>query len=391
MKPNRVSILVFLFLSFIPLSAFAQQGPIMLSGNRSLRIVEAGKAYSMAEFTPQMPLKIEVQGPGRLIVYIKTAVYQKYNGLPAFRLFVKKDGSITNQYLFPKTTRSNASFEGIKDYSPSAEMNSIPIDVPEGVHTYEIYLSQKPYIIGLASFGYTPQPAAAQAPAARQGSFMYARNQSSSEHGGAGKWFYIKPYGMAGDVYEQGTNNNSVYGGIGINADLFVQKHIAVSGIVNYTDADQSYLVWRNLPLPLGAGMYVVNEQTLLIQGVVSYVPVHDDRTIVMIGAGWGDLELINPAFPGEVDGPLVSALFERAMVKGIRLSFRPSYMQDVSNISANTNSMLGTPSGFLMYPVGLAFGIASGISIEVGYDGRLLTFQDTNRFYNGGFVAALF
>ncbi len=393
MKPNRVSILVFLFLSFIPLNTYAVQGPRMLSSNRSLSIIEAGRAYPMAEFTPAMPLRIEVQGPGKLTIYIKTAVYRNYAKLPAFRLFVKRDNYMTNQYMFPETTRSNATFQGIKDYNPSVQTNTIPIDVPEGVHTYELTLARTPYIIGLASFGYTPESpeqGTRQAPSARRGSFMYA-NRSSSGRGGAGKWLYIKPYGMVGDVYEQGTNSDSLYGGFGVNADLFIQNHIALSGIVNYTDADQSYLIWRNLPLPLGAGMYIVNEQTLLIQGVVSYAPVHDDRTIVMIGAGWGDLELINPDFPGEVDGPLVSALFERALTKGIRLSFRPSYMQDVSNISANTNSILGTPSGFLMYPVGLAFGIVSGISIEVGYDGRLLMFQDTNRFYNGGFVAVLF
>ncbi len=391
MKPNRVFILVFLFLSFIPRTSSAQQEPRLLSGNRSLSIIEAGKVYPMTEFTPRMPLKIEIQGPGKLVVYIKTAVFKNYASLPGFRLYVKRDDYLTNQYLFPATTRSSAAFEGINDYNPSVQTSTLQIDVPQGSHTYEIYLAQKPSIVGLASFGYTPeQLSPRQAPSARKGSFLSARNQTSGNRGSE-KWLFIKPYGMVGDVYEQGTNSDSVYGGIGVNADVFLQKHIAVSGIVNYTDADQQYLVWRNLPLPLGAGLYVVNEQTLLLQGIVSYAFLHDDRTILMAGAGWGDLELMNTTFPGTVDGPVVSVLFDRLLTHSIHLNIRPSYMQDVSNVSASTDSLLGNPTGFLAYPVGLAFAIASRVSFEVGYDGRLLMFQNTNRFYNGGFVAALF
>ena len=199
MKPNRVSLLVFLFLSFIPLNAFAVQGPRMLSSNRSLSIVEAGRTYPMVEFTPAMPLRIEVKGPGKLTVYIKTAVYRNYAKLPAFRLFVKRDDSLTNQYMFPETTRSSATFQGIKDYNPSVQTNSLPIDVPAGMHTYELYLAKTPSVIGLASFGYTPESpeqGTRQAPSARRGSFMYA-NRSSSGQEGAGKWLYIKPYGTA--------------------------------------------------------------------------------------------------------------------------------------------------------------------------------------------------
>lgn len=390
MKLNRIPVIAFLFLSFMPLNVFARQGPRMLSGNRSISIVEAGKVYSMAEFTPRMPLKIEIQGPGKLIVYIKTAIPERYRSLPAFRLFVKKDDASTNQYLFPVTTHSNASFEGIKNYNPSAQMNSIPIDVPEGMHTYELYLSQSPYIIGLASFGYAPletgtAPATGIRRITREGPYGYTKEE------GHGKSFYIQPYGMVGDVYEQGTNNDSIYAGAGANVDIFITGKIALSSMINYTDADQEYLIWRNLPLPLGAGMYVVNEQTLLLHALLSYVLLHTNRNIIMIGAGWGDLELINDAFPGEVNGPVVGALIKLGLSESTSLNIRPSYMQDVFNTAANTNSILGTPYSLLLYPAGLAFNIMPGVSMEIGYDGRLLTFQNTSRFYNGGFIAAVF
>ncbi len=390
MKPNRVSFLVFLLLCFIPLTAFAQEQPRMISGNMSLTIREGARAYSMAEFTPRMPLKIEVKGPGKLVVYIKTAVYKGYETLPGFRLFVKRDNYPTNQYQFPATTRSSASFEGVKDYNPSVQTSTLQIDVLRGVHTYEFSLPQTPSIIGLASFGYTPEHEVEPVPPARRESFLYAKSHAA-EGSGAGTWLYIKPYGMVGDVYEQQTNSDSVYGGVGVNADIFLEKHLVVTGIVNYTDADQRYLVWRNLPLSLGAGMYTVNEQTLLIQGIVSYAILHDDTTILMAGAGWGDLEIMNPSFPGRIDGPVVSVLFDRVLSHGVHLNIRPTYLQDVTNGAASTNSLLGTPYGFLAYPVGIAFAVASGVSVEVGYDGRLLMFRDTNRFYNGGFVAALF
>ncbi|MGC8580313.1 MAG: hypothetical protein ACP5MB_09690 [bacterium] len=391
MKLSRGFIAVFLLFSFLPFKVYAEQGPRLLTRNRSLNIVEAGKVYTMVEFTPGLPIKIEVQGPGKLIIYIKTAIYYKYANLPAFKLFVRIDNYLTNQYLFPATTRSGAYFEGVKNYSPSIQTSSLPIDVPDGVHTYEIFLANKPYIIGLANFSYTPnQVAEKPVPEARKGSFMYSRTSSAGKSPSE-KWFYIKPYGLFGDVYEQGTNNNSIYGGVGVNADIFLQKHLAISGIFNYTDADQRYLVWRNLPLPLGAGMYIVNEQTLLIQGIVSYAFLHNNKDIGMIGAGWGNLQLINPTFPGEVNGPLVSALFDIALSRTININFRPSYMQDLSNISASTNSILGEPFSLLMYPVGLNFSLSNSVSLGIGYDGRLLSFTHTNRFYNGGFVALIF
>jgi len=388
MKPYRVFILVFLCLSLIPLKAFAQNEPLMLSGNRLLRIIEAGKVYPVAEFTPRMPLKIQVQGPGRLSVYIKTAIYHTYAKLPAFKLFVKTDNYLTNQYLFPETTRSNTYVEGIKDYSPSLQTNILPIDVPDGVHTYELFLANQPYIIGLASFTYTPyQTGEKKIPIARQEGFYKETSYTKSGI----RWFYVKPYGLIGDVYEQGTNNNSIYGGVGIDADIFLQRHFAISGIVNYTDAEQRYLVWRNLPLPLGAGMYIVNEQTLLVEGIASYAIVHNNDNIAMIGAGWGNLQLINSSFPGEVDGPLVSVFFDIELSSLVHFSFRPSYMQDISNTSASTNSILGTPYSLVLYPAGISFRLSRNASIEIGYDGRLLTFKNTNRFYNGGFVAAVF
>ncbi len=388
MKPSRGFIIAFLFLSLIPLSVFAQQGPRTLSDNRSLRIVEGGRVYPMTEFTPRMPLRFEVRGPGKLVVYIKTAVYRKYTVLPAFELFVRMDGSRVGEYRFPPTTRSNLTFEEIKNYRPSRETDSLPIDVPEGVHTYEVSMAERPYIVALASFGYTPKPAARPAPAKKPEGFGYG---SGTYGQGYGKGLYIRPYGLLGDVYEQGTNNNALYAGVGINADIFIDKRIAISGTINYTDANQTYLVWRNLPLPLGAGMYMVNEQTLLLHALFSYALLHDRRNIIMIGAGWGDLELINPSFPGEINGPVIGALVRVGVFGNTTFSFRPSYMQGVANVSASTNSILGTPSSLVLYPVGLAFRLSQALSIEIGYDGRLLAFKDTNRFYNGGFAAAVF
>lgn len=390
MKLNRSLILVFLFAVLVPLCAYAQEGPRALSSNRILRIMEHGRVYSMSEFTPDSPLKLEVTGPGRLTVYIKTAVPSQYKRLLAFRLFIKRDNSRINQYLFPATTRSTMTFEGVSNYNPSVEASSIAIDVPGGKHTYEIYPQEKPYIVALASFGYTPEQVAKPAPApqARPESFGY----NPAAHGpDTERTLYLQPYGLVGDVYEQGTNNNSLYAGAGATADLFFNRHIALSGMINYTDAEQAYLEWRNLPLPLGAGMYVVNEQTLLVHALVSYVIMHSRKNIAMAGAGWGDLELINPSFPGEVNGPVIGALVRIGLLDNTSVSFRPSYMQDVSNLSANTNSMLGTPYSLLLYPVGLSFHLSRGVSIEIGYDGRLLTFKDTNRFYNGGFAAAIF
>lgn len=373
MKTNRTLITVlFMFLNFIPLNAFAQQGPRMLSNNRSLRILEAGKSYSMVEFTPQMPLKIEVQGSGKLTVYIKTAVSQRYSGLPAFRLFIKRDGHITNQYMFPKKTRSNSLFEGIKNYNPSAEINSIPIDVPEGVHTYEIYLSQSPYIVGLASFGYM-QLAVRHISMAREKSISHITRTESYGHGYKkeyAKSLYLQPYGIAGAVYEQGTNNDFVYAGVGVNVDVFITRKFAISGMINYMDADQEYHIWRNLPFPFGVGMYIVNEQTLLVHALLSYGFLHTDKNTLMFGAGWGDLELINDILPGEVNGPVVSALLKLGLSESTSLSIRPSYMQDVFNTSVSPNSILDTPYSLLLYPVGLVFNLSSGISAEIGYDG---------------------
>lgn len=389
MKLKSGNTILFFLLVLLPLSAFAQQGPRVLTNNRMLNIIESGKVYPMVEFTPKIPLKIEVKGPGKLTIYIKTAVYYRYTTLPAFKLFVKTDNYLTNQYLFPQTTRSNASFKGINDYNPSIQTSTLPIDVPAGMHTYEIFLSNKPYIIGLASFSYSEQAPVKKAPVARGESFMYS--SAHSVRNSSEKWFYIKPYGLVGDVYEQGTNNNSIYGGVGVNADFFLQKNLAVSAIINYTDADQRYLVWRNLPLPLGAGMYIVNEQTLLLQGIVSYAFLHNSNNIGMIGIGWGNLQLINPNFPSQVNGPLISALFDIALTQVMHINFRPSYMQDLSNTSASTNSILGEPFSLLMYPVELNFNISNSVSLGIGYDGRLITFKNTNRFYNGGYVALVF
>jgi len=422
MKPNMALIITFLFVNFIPLGTFAQQspqqGPRILSNNIFLRILEAGKSYSMAEFTPQLPLKIEVKGPGKLTVYIKTAISQKYSGLPAFKLFIKRDSYITNQYAFPKTTRSTFSFEGIKGYNPSAEVYSIPIDVPEGVHTYEIYLSQSPYIIGLASFGYTQLAVRHISMARPKGTNSIARNgpDGQGHEKGQGKTVYITPYIMAGAVYEQDTSGDSVYGGIGANADVFINKYLVVSGMIDYSDAAQRYLSLSNPSLPPGTNAYIVNEQILLIHALLSYAFLHTDRNILMLGAGWGDLEMINDLLPGDkngfvvsalfkaasqsaplqqsvynINGPVVSALIKFGLSERTNLSIRPSYMQDVWNVSANTNSILGTPYSLLLYPVGLAFNLSPGVSVEIGYDGRLLTFQDTNMFYNGGFIAVVF
>ncbi len=38
-----------------------------------------------------------------------------------------------------------------------------------------------------------------------------------------------------------------------------------------------------------------------------------------------------------------------------------------------------------------LAFYTTSDIRLETGYDGRLLTFENTNRLFNGGSVAVMF
>ncbi len=422
MKPNKALVIILFFLSFMPLDVLAQQlpqhGPIMLSGNRFLRIVEGGRVYSMIEFTWQMPLKIEVGGPGKLIVYIKTAISQRYTGLPAFRLFIKKDGYMTNQYMFPKTTRSTLSFEGIKGYNPSVEVHSIPIDVPEGVHTYEIYLSRSPYIVGLASFGYT-QLVNKRIPITHEKSIRNIARTGRYSHGykeSYGKTFYIEPYLMAGEVYEQGTSSDSVYGGAGVNADFFINKYLAVSGMASYTDSAQRYLTLSNNPLPPGSDTYITNEQIILIHALISYAFLHTSRNILMIGAGWGDLEMINDVLPDvrndpvasalfkaayqsaplqqlvyNINGPVVSALLKIGLSENTSLSIRPSYMQDVSGVSANTNSVLGAPYSLLLYPVGLAFNLSSGVSVEVGYDGRLLAFNGTSRLYNGGFIAARF
>ncbi|MCL4467372.1 MAG: hypothetical protein M1591_00365 [Deltaproteobacteria bacterium] len=425
MKKTGISIFILILLYLTPLNTFAQQSPQqspkILSNSRLLRIVEGGKFYPMAMFTSQNPLKIEVQGPGKLILYVKTAIFGGYSGLPEFRLFIKKDSTITNQYMFPKTTRSNLAFEGVKNYNPSAETHSIPIDVPDGSHTYEISLSPGPSLIGLASFGYTQLTAktAPAVPAARSKRVFSMRRPDRylRQHEKIyTKAFYINPYIMAGGIYEQGINNDSIYGGGGIHADVFIKKHIVISGMIDYVDSAQKYDTLATLSLPSGSGPYILNEQFLLIHALVSYAFLHNRNTIAMIGAGWGDLELINDILQDgvggdvlsallntaaqsapvkqsvyNINGPVVSALLKLGLSSKISLYIRPSYMQDVWNVSGNTSSVLGTPYSLLLYPVGLAYDLSSGVALAIGYDGRMLTFKDTSRFYNGGFIAAIF
>ncbi len=426
MKPGKIILMTFLFLSLLAFKAFAQQsqqyntqqGTKMLSKNVFLRIVGAGKSYSMAEFTPQIPIKIEAKGPGKLIIYIKTAISEKYGGLPGFRLFIKRDNYLINQYMFPKTTRSTLSFEGIKGYNASAEVNSIPIDVPEGIHTYDIYLSQSPYIIGLASFGYTPH-AVKHISMSREKSINRIVRNEHNEQGqkkAHERSLYISPYLMVGEVYEQGADGDSVYGGVGINADVFIDKKLVVSGMIDYSDSAERYPALNNLQLPAEGGGFIVNEQILLVQALLSYAFLHSDKNTFMFGIGWGDLEMINDLLQGKTNGPVVSALFQAAsqsaslqestyningpvvsallkigLSESTSLCFRPSYMQDIWNVSGNTSSILGTPSSVLLYPIGFAFNLSSAESMQIGYAGRMLIFQDSNRFYNGVFVSAIF
>ena len=420
MKTIRVFIVVFLFLGFLPLTSFAQQGPKIISRNNYLRIVQGGKVYPMVEFAPQMPLQVQVQGPSRLIIYIKTAVNKSYSKLPAFRLFVKNDNGITNQYSFPQTTRSNMAFEGIGNFNPSVETHSIPIDVPDGDHTYNVYLAPNPYIIGLASFGYTPLTIKKVAPARQKNSVISmrrpVRQEEQYENRPGQTTFSINPYIMAGAVSEQNTGNDSVYGGAGVYADAFLNKHLVVSGMAEYMDSAQKYDTLTDSSLPSGSGPYILNEQLVLIHALVSYAFLHERHTIVMVGVGWGDLELINDLMQDiaggstvsalfnaaaqsapvkqsvyNINGPVVSALLKLGLSRNISISIRPSYMQDVWNVSGNTSSLLGTPYGIALYPVGVAYDISSALSLAIGYDGRMLLFKDANRFYNGGFIAAIF
>ncbi len=102
-----------------------------------VELISREESISYYRFSPEEPLKVQVNGPTELRILTRIEYHYQMKGRINYRLQVKENDKIINSYQLSSRRSEIAIYKQDKDLIPGKAREFV-IKVPEGRHTYEI-------------------------------------------------------------------------------------------------------------------------------------------------------------------------------------------------------------------------------------------------------------
>lgn len=112
-----------------------------VKGAATAKVVIKGKERTYYSFSKDKPVRVEVQGPTKVKLYIRLEVPRSSNGLQDFKVGVTLDGKLAGGYSFTAERTKDVTYPGRQDVVP-AKRKRLYVEVPEGVHFLEFRLAE---------------------------------------------------------------------------------------------------------------------------------------------------------------------------------------------------------------------------------------------------------
>lgn len=125
--------------AFTPLKSRKKEWIAITPANNqeTVELVSKESMISYYRFSPEKPLKIELNGPTELQVLTRAEFQFKMRGTIHYRIQVKMDNKVINSYQLSSKRSEVASYKNDKKLVPG-KGNEFVIIVPRGKHTFEL-------------------------------------------------------------------------------------------------------------------------------------------------------------------------------------------------------------------------------------------------------------
>lgn len=108
-----------------------------LQPTEPINLISREDIYTYYRFTPEKPLKVEVNGPTQLRILTRVEYHYQMKGRIHYRLQVNEKGKVISTYQLSSRRSEVAAYETNKELIPGKAREFV-INVPKGRHTYEV-------------------------------------------------------------------------------------------------------------------------------------------------------------------------------------------------------------------------------------------------------------